>query len=90
MTDNKFDELWQRAETERYSQRLAAEYPAWQRKQKRILTVMTSLVVVASLAISLHHLLQQRQPQNYEKVYCNHVGITDEQWVQLAAEMLLE
>ncbi len=89
MTDNKFDELWQWAETERYSQRLALEYPAWQRRQKRMITVVTSLVVVVSLAISLL-LLQHRQPQDYEKVYCNHVGITDEQWVQLAAEMLLE
>lgn len=89
MTDNKFDELWQRAETERYSQRLALEYPAWQRRQKRMITVVTFLVVVASLAISLL-LLQHRQSQDYEKVYCNHVDITDEQWVQLAAEMLLE
>ena len=89
MTDNKFDELWLRAEAERYSQQLVAEYPAWRRKQKRIVTVATSLVVVVAVAVSLFT-LSQRKPQNYEKVYCNHVGFTDEQWIQLAAEMLLE
>ena len=62
MTENEFDELWQRAEAEGYGQRLAAEYPAWQRKQKRIATVVTSLVLLVAVAVSLHTLLQ-RQPQ---------------------------
>lgn len=91
MTENEFDELWQRAEAESYGQRLAAEYPAWQRKQRRIATVVTSLVLVVTVAVSLHTLLQrQPQPQNYEKVYCNRVGTADAQWVSLAAEMLME
>lgn len=91
MTENEFDELWQRAEAEGYGQRLAAEYPAWQRKQKRIATVVTSLVFLVAVAVSLHTLLQrQPQPQNYEKVYCNRVGTDDAQWASLAAEMLME
>ena len=91
MTENQFDELWQRAEAESYGQRLAAEYPAWRRRQNRIITVVTSLVLVVTVAVSLHTLLQrQPQPQNYEKVYCNRVGTADAQWVSLAAEMLME
>ena len=54
MTENEFDELWQRAEAEGYGQRLAAEYPAWQRKQKRIATVVTSLVLLVAVAVSMH------------------------------------
>ena len=49
MTENEFDELWQRAEAESYGQRLAAEYPAWRRKQTRIITVVTSLVLVVAV-----------------------------------------
>lgn len=89
MTENQFDELWQRAEAESYSQRLAAEYPAWRRKQNRIITVVTSLVVVVAVAVSVFA-IQQHQPQNYEKVYCNRVGTADAQWASLAAEMLME
>ncbi len=89
MTENEFDELWQRAEAEGYSLRLAAEYPAWRRKQNRIITAVTSLVVMVAVAVSVFT-IQQHQPRNYEKVYCNRVGTTDAQWASLAAEMLKE
>ena len=89
MTENEFDELWQRAEAESYGQRLAAEYPAWRRKQTRIITVVTSLVLVVAVAVSVFT-IQQHQPRNYEKVYCNRVGTSDAQWASLAAEMLME
>ncbi|MBR4913369.1 MAG: hypothetical protein IKZ54_11090 [Bacteroidales bacterium] len=89
MTENQFDELWQRAEAENYSQLLAKEYPAWRRKQNRIATVVTSLVVVLAVAVSLFT-IQQRQIRTYEKVYCNRVGTADAQWATLAAEMLME
>jgi len=89
MTENEFDELWQRAEAESYGQRLAAEYPAWRRRQNRIVTVVTSLVVVLAVAVSLFT-IQQRQIRTYEKVYCNRVGTADAQWADLAAEMLME
>lgn len=89
MTENQFDELWQRAEAENYSQLLAKEYPVWRRKQNRIATVVTSLVVVLAVAVSLFT-IQQRQIRTYEKVYCNRVGTADAQWATLAAEMLME
>ena len=39
MTENEFDKLWQQAEVEGYSQRLAAEYPGWRRKQQRTISI---------------------------------------------------
>lgn len=89
MTENEFDVLWQRAEAEGYSQRLATEYPLWRQKQRRTLSVVAALLIVVTLAVSLYT-TQFRQPQNYEKVYCNRIGTTDAQWAALAAEMLME
>jgi len=89
MTENEFDKLWQQAEVEGYSQRLAAEYPGWRRKQQR-----TTSMVAASLAVVVLVVLvlvaQLQQPQDFEKVYCNRVGTTDAQWASLAAEILME
>ena len=42
MTENEFDKLWQRAEVEGYSQRLAAEYPGWRRKRQRTIGMVTA------------------------------------------------
>lgn len=89
MTENEFDVLWQRAEVEGYSQRLAAEYPAWRQKQRRTLSVVAALLIMVTVAVSLYT-SQVRQPKNYEKVYCNRAGTTDAQWASLAAEMLME
>ena len=89
MTENEFDVLWQRAEAEGYSQRLAAEYPVWRQKQRRTLSMVAALLIVVIAAVTVFS-LQPRQPRNYEKVYCNHVGTTDAQWAALAAEMLME
>ncbi len=87
MTENEFDKLWQQAEVESYSQRLAAEYPGWRRKQQRTIGMVTaSLAVVALLVL----VAQLQQPQDFEKVYCNRVGTTDAQWASLAAEILME
>ena len=85
MNEVEFDELWQRAEAEGYGQRLASEYHVWRRRRLRA----TYIVVVATAAISILT-AQQRQLRNYEKVYCNRAGTTDEQWVSLVEEMLME
>lgn len=89
MTENEFDVLWQRAEAEGYSQRLAAEYPVWRQKQHRALGILAGLLLVVTVAFTVFT-MQQRQLRNYEKVYCNRVGTTDAQWAALAAEMLME
>jgi hypothetical protein len=89
MTENEFDVLWQRAEVEGYSQRLAAEYPVWRQKQRRTLSIVAALLIVVTTAVTVFT-IQPRQSRNYEKVYCNRVGTTDAQWATLAAEMLME
>ena len=89
MTENEFDVLWQRAEAEGYSRRLAAEYPVWRQKQRRTLSVVAALLIVVTVTFSVFT-IQQRQFRNYEKVYCNRTGTTDAQWASLAAEMLME
>ena len=89
MTENEFDVLWQRAEAEGYSQRLAAEYPVWRQKQRRTLSIVAALLIIATVTVTLFT-LPLRQSQNYEKVYCNRAGTTDAQWAALAAEMLME
>jgi len=89
MTENEFDVLWQRAEAEGYSQRLASEYPVWRQKQRRTFSIVAAILIVVSVAVTAFT-LQQHQPRNYEKVYCNRVGTTDAQWADLAAEMLME
>ena len=89
MTENEFDKLWQRAEVEGYSQRLAAEYPGWRRKRQRTIGMVTASLAVVVLVV-LVFVAQLQRPQDYEKVYCNRVGTTDAQWVSLAAEILME
>lgn len=89
MTENEFDVLWQRAEAEGYSRRLAAEYPVWRQKQRRTLSVVAALLIVVTVTFSVFT-IQQRQLRNYEKVYCNRTGTTDAQWADLAAQMLME
>lgn len=93
MTENEFDKLWQQAEVESYSQRLAAEYPGWRRKQQRTIGMVTAslaVVVLLGLVLVLVLVAQLQQPQDFEKVYCNRVGTTDAQWASLAAEILME
>ncbi|MBO4480933.1 MAG: hypothetical protein J5719_00075 [Bacteroidales bacterium] len=90
MTEREFDELWQRAEAESYGQRLASDYPAWRQKRLRMNCIVAAVcVLVATVTVSLLT-VQHRQPRNYEKVYCNRAGTTDEQWTSLVEEMLME
>ena len=89
MTQNDFELLWQRAEAENYSRKLAMEYPVWRRRQRRATSIVAALLIMVTVTLSLFT-IQQHQTRNYEKVYCNRVGTTDAQWATLAAEMLME
>lgn len=89
MTEKEFDELWQRAEGEGYGRRLAEEYPVWRQKQHRITGFAMASVVVAAIAfpmLNMHHY----QSKDYESVYCNKGGTSNEQWASLASDMLME
>lgn len=92
MKQEQFDELWSRAEAERYATKLAAEYPAWRTRQRRRMSVAALVLVVAGAAIPLT--LGGAQPmlehEGYAKAYCNKADIEDQYWVDLAGEMLMD
>ena len=92
MKQEQFDELWSRAEAERYTTKLAAEYPAWRTRQRRRMSVAALVLVVAGAAIPLT--LGGAQPmlehEGYAKAYCNKADIEDQYWVDLAGEMLMD
>ena len=89
MTENEFESIWQRAESESYSKRLAAEYSDWRVRQRRRVSIVAALVIVVTVALSLHT-SRLHQSQDYKKVYCNRAGTSDVEWVSLASEMLME
>ena len=83
MKQEQFDELWARAEAERYATKLAAEYPAWRTRQRRRMTVAALVLVVAGAALPLEH-------DGYAQTYCNKPDIEEQYWVDLAGEMLMD
>lgn len=89
MTDEQFEELWQRAECEQHAKRLTAQYPAWRAKRRRATGIAMASVALVAIVVPLT-MQGHLQHEQYAKVYCNRTGIADQQWVDLAAEMILE
>lgn len=89
MTENEFNELWLQAEAERYGKRLAEDYPGWRQSRSRAIRTTTMIFAVAIVTVAILT-AWLRQPQGYDKVYCNRAGTADAQWVSLASEMLME
>ncbi len=86
LTDEEFDQLWQRAEAERYGAKLSQEYPAWCARQRRrtgLVTVTAVMLAVAIPSLMPHH-------NGYGKIYGNSSDITEAQWVKIASDMLME
>lgn len=88
MTDDRFDELWARAEAESHADRLAAEYPAWRKQRRRNVGVAMAAAVMMAAAVPL--LAPQGAPQDFEKVYCDRGDIDNGYWVGLASDLLME
>lgn len=87
MTDNKtFDELWERAETERYAAQLTSEYPTWRAGRRRTTGIVATVAVI--LAVATPIMLPHHKAGKFEKVYCNRANTQDQQWVALADELL--
>lgn len=85
MTDEDFDKLWQRAETEGYAAKLSQEYPMWRARQRRNTGMAAAIAVMLAVAIPAlmpHH-------SGYGKVYCNRGDIAEAQWVSLTSEILM-
>ena len=89
MNEQRFEELWGRAEAEGYASRLASEYPEWRMKRRR--TVGTVAGVALAIVVAIPALMPSSALENssYAKVYCNRTGTADQQWVDLADELLL-
>lgn len=86
MNEQKFEQLWQRAEAESHASRLAGEYPAWRTRRRRtagMAAVAAVMLAVAVPALAPHH-------SSYGNVYCNRTGMAEKQWVDLASDMLLD
>lgn len=84
MTDEEFDKLWQRAQTEGYASKLSQEYPVWRARQRRntgLAAVFAIMLAVAIPTLMPHH-------NGYGKVYSNRGDIAEEQWVSLTSEIL--
>lgn len=87
MTEEKFDALWQRAEAESHAERLAAGYPAWRQRQRRMTGIAAAVLVAAAVATPL---LSPSAENEFEHVYCNRTGTADAQWAAVAADLLAE
>ena len=88
MNEKQFEELWVKAEAGSHAEKLAAEYPVWRQKTRRTLSMAAGVALV--LAVATPIALSPSATGNYNKVYCNRAGIQDQQWVNLAEELLME
>lgn len=91
MNEEQFEALWQRAEAEGYAKRLASYYPEWRAHRRRV-AGFTILIVAALSAATPFLLKPQLDTHNdaYLTAYCNRSGISDQYWVDMADELLLE
>lgn len=90
MEDKRFEELWERAQVERYVSRLQSEYPAWLRRRRVVHSALVGLAVLIVAGVSIYTFQYSKKSLHpkYEAVCCNRSGITDEQWVDMAANIL--
>ncbi len=89
MNEQRFEELWDRAEAEGYASRLASEYPAWRTKTRRTAGIVAGLALVIAIAVPALMPHKIMDSTYYSKVYCNRTGTDNQHWVDLADELLL-
>lgn len=89
MTEQEFENLWQRAEALPHADGLMEEYPSWQRNRRNRLWVTASLVVATAVALPLlTHPRFSSSDDAYIAAYCNRSDIADQYWVNMADELL--
>lgn len=93
MNEERFEELWERAQVEKYAEDLTAEYPAWRARRRRNMGIaaLTLVVVGATLPLLLTGTGTNQLPQHdsYSFAYCNRADIADQYWVDMADELLM-
>ena len=91
MNEQRFEELWQRAEGVEYGRRLAEEYPVWRQHRRRNLGVAASLAIIVVVTLPLltpsHNAAAS---DSYTMAYCNRTGIDNQYWVDMADALLME
>lgn len=89
MIDEKhFDELWEKAEVEKYTESLSAEYPAWRARRRRNMGTAALVLMAAGATLPLLTGTQTGH-DSYTVAYCNRANIADQYWVDMADEMLV-
>ena len=89
MNEQRFEELWERAEAEGYASRLATEYPVWRTKTRRTAGMVAGWALVVAVAVPALMPHKTMDSTYYAKVYCNRTGTDYQHWVDLADELLL-
>lgn len=88
MTDNEFEQLWQRAEAAPYAERLASGLPAWRQRRRRNAGYAAMVAVVLVAGVSLTTINPQLSAS--DGIYCNRDGVASSHWTTLASDMLME
>ena len=89
MNEQRFEELWERAEAEGYASRLASEYPAWRTKTRRTAGMVAGLALMCAVSVPALMPHETMESTYYAKVYCNRTGTDNQHWVDLADELLV-
>lgn len=89
MNNQDFDRIWQEAEASGMAHRLAQEYPAWVRRRARIRNGVVAMMCFGALSWATLPVLLPQHHDDYIAVCCNRADISDAQWVDLAADMLI-
>lgn len=88
MIDEKhFDELWEKAEVEKYTESLSAEYPAWLRRRHQRRTALATVAVLVVAGFSIFN-FQPSTSKDYDYVACNRSGIAEGHWAKVASNIL--
>ena len=80
MDEKRFEEIWEMAEAEHYSHRLAAEYPAWRARRNRVagLALLTLMAAGVGLPLLRNNSLPAAQHEGYTAAVSNRTDITDQ------------
>ena len=89
MDEKDFEKLWERAEGERYAERLVEEYPGWRTRRRKVRRTTAAVAAVVVVGISIFN-YQFSIPKGYDGICCNRTTLPDSHWAQVAEEMLVK
>lgn len=90
MTEQEFENLWQRAEAAPHAQRLAEGYKPWLVRRRRTEGMVAAVAVMAMAAVPALTLQQPTQTDgSFTAAYCNHADMDNQYWVDMADRLLM-